>query len=583
MDNMSYHQTTSFNSDILYDMHSYSMLQDRLPGDQLSLPRALDDIKIKANDIVISDTINMALENIHENWLYLLSNSVIPTNDIPNSDYSTHMIVDRGAGVEWVDQTKYNESIPNGDIEHIKNIIKIQNTINPNNFNLIATTQTNVILLSGFGTESIDVILNPDGLGQPIYSDSSITHPSNGIFFENIIDVAISDSNDLFVLDGNHKTIFKFDISGITTLDEAILKNDTPGRLLTDMVGGIGSVTDKTKFQNPITQTTKNNIIYVIDQVGSDIIVKSFDLFLSWIESFNLSNITSSTVVDFNYNPGIDRFYILLHDIGSIPKLMVLESNFDVVGIYDMIDIIKHDVNILTEVHKRIYFSIENPNIMYVLTEKNIYKKYVSRPTSFIGRFKFDDSVRGAIGPLDEFRSLNDMSMFVQVVTSVDGVHLKDEIYVSEQYKDGIYRFLEDSGFENSLESRIDEKVLSFRDVKIKSEENIDSLVYNKSIYKSLFNNLLLLENTSRKFSTVYDSRGFSIYIGFKYLNNDELKLLDYNLSADNYISSNETVTTFTVNRCLERIYNLQVTILGNMQEKSINVYPLIDTPIILD
>ena len=580
---MSYHQTTSFNSGLIHDMQDYDMLQDRLPGDYLQLPKTLDDIKVKANDIVIYETINSSLESIHENWLYLLSNSVIPTNDIPNSNYSTRMIIDRGNGVEWTDQTNFNESIPNGQIEHVKNIIKVQNIIDPTNFNLIATTQTNVILLSGSETSSIDVIVNPDGLGQPIYSDSSITHPSNGIFFQNIADIVVTESKDLFVLDIDLKTIFKFDISGITTLDEAILKNDTPGRLLTDMVGGPGEVVDKTKFKNPIALTTKNNTVYVVDQYNNDITIKSFDLFLNWAESFSLGVVSNNSVVDFNYNPGTDRFYILLHELGNVPEIVVLESDFSLVGVYDLIDTVKHDISILDEEHKRLYFSIENPNIMYILTDKNIYKKYVSRPISFIGRFKFNDSIRGAIGPLDEFRVLNDMCMFTQTVTSTDGVYMKDEIYVSEQYKDGIYRFLEDSGFENSLESRIDEKVLSFDDIKIKPDENVDSLVYNKSLYKSLFNNLLLLENTSRKFSTVYDTRGFSIYIGFKYLNNDELELLDYNLDSNNYISSNETVTTFTINRCLERIFDLQTIILENMQEKSINVYPLVDVPVLLD
>lgn len=109
-----------------------------------------------------------------------------------------------------------------------------------------------------------------------------------------------------------------------------------------------------------------------------------------------------------------------------------------------------------------------------------------------------------------------------------------------------------------------------------------DVIVYNKALYKSLYNNLLLLESTSRKFSTVYDSRGFSVYIGFQYLNNDELAKLDYVMKPDCFVSNNEVVTTHTINRCLREIYDLQLSILDNMQEKSINVYPLVDQPVFL-
>lgn len=48
----------------------------------------------------------------------------------------------------------------------------------------------------------------------------------------------------------------------------------------------------------------------------------------------------------------------------------------------------------------------------------------------------------------------------------------------------------------------------------------------------------------------------------------------------DNFIGVNEIVTTHTVNRCLEQIYNLQKVILNNWQEKPTNVFPLINTPV---
>lgn len=95
-----------------------------------------------------------------------------------------------------------------------------------------------------------------------------------------------------------------------------------------------------------------------------------------------------------------------------------------------------------------------------------------------------------------------------------------------------------------------------------------------------LYNNVLILENISRRFTTLYDSLGISQYIGFTYLIKEELEQLTYEQTLDNLIGINEPVMSATVNRCLNRIYQLQEKIVNLVQEKSINVYPLTTTPV---
>ena len=583
---MSTYQTTSFSQKLVDIFSTYGLVQDRLPGDELVLPNEWNDIKINVNDLVVSDTINYSLEKLYVNWLYMTSYSVIPTNDIPDAVYNDRMIIDSGEGVDWSASSDWSESVSDGELRGVNHLIKIQNIINPENFNIIAATTTNIILLSGTDTTSVDVIVNPDALGSIIRSDSSVTHPSNGIYFEEIADIVVSDNVDLFVLDSIHKTIFKFDISGITTLDEAVLKNDTPGRLLTAMVGGVGSISDKTKFVNPLCCVSVNNNIYVVDRdpVSKIVIVKVFDSFLNWRSSHELTESSILDIKDINYNTETESFYFLYHTagIGAPGELHVYDSNFVFVKKDMLMDLKKHGIEMTNEIHRRVYFSIENKNIMYLVTDKNVYKKYVTRPSSFIGRFKFNDQVRGVIGPDDSVRDIKDMSIFYHPLTNNDITYVKDEILLFESGRDGVYRFIEDSGFENSLESEIDEKILLFEQLKVKESEPVDIITYNKLFYKSLYNNLLLLESTSRKFSTVFDSRGYSIYIGFQYLNNEELSLLNYEINSNCFISSNEVVTTHTVNRCLYEIYKLQLDIVNNMQEKSINVFPLVDVPVFL-
>ena len=475
----------------------------------------------------------------------------------------------------------------------IKHFVKTTNGYNPNNYNIFACTQTNLMILSGAGVDSlpgnrdsVNVIQNSDVRGAPILSDSSITHPSNGIHFRDIRGVVLTDAKELFVLDGDHKQIFKFDVSGTIYLDPAILKNDTPGRLLTLMMGGDGDHTDKTNFLNPVKILTVNNLIYIVDldQSTNSVIIKVFDSGLSWRESFNLGRLDDQDYIDFEYNFDTNRFYFLVHTSGNKPKLVTYDSSFVHLSTDELMDIDKHAAELLTEEYLKFVFSVENPNIYYILTRHNIFKKYLTKPLSFLGQFKLDEREIGP-GPdleLQPTRSLQEI--YIHPVSITDGINTlkKDEILLFESNYPGIYQFLEDSGYKQSFESTIETKLLPLKDIYIKPDEVIDTLTYNKMLYKLLHNNITMLQNISRKFSTQFDSKGFSRYVGFKYLNVNDLKTLFYEPSLDNYISSNEIVLAETVNRCLYKIYQLQERVLAVMQERSLNIYPLTDRPVIL-
>ena len=566
--------TSSFNQTLVDTIRSYGLLQDRMPGDILSLPYEWTQLKLNANDLILSETINESLTKLHKNWLHLLAYSVIPTNDIPDMQLYADVIMDRGSGIDWV-SAENDFASRDSEIKDIKHLIKIQNTRNPENYNIIAATTTNLMLLSGFGVSSVDFIINPDTAPNPTKSDSNITHPSNGIYFQDIIDMVVTEDKDLFVLDGYHKIIFKFDISGITTLDESIWKNDTPGRLMVNLVGDDGDIDDKINFINPLRLVTVNNEIYLLDQHPETMrcVVKVFDSHLNWKQSYNLGVFSDQHAVDMEYNSFFNQFYIVSHTNNSdnLPIITSFTRDFNMIEQHDLLDLKRHDLTVAQETYKRLYFSVVNQNIMYIVTDKNIYKKYVNRPTDFIGRLKFEERY---IGTTTQARDLTDLTIFPVTIQQGDITQSKDEILLFEGDWNTIYRFLEDSGFENSLESGIDDKVLPFESIMIKPDENVDIITYNKALYKMLFNNLLLLENLSRKFATFFDDKGLSQYVGFKYLNNDELINLRYNITSDNYISNNEIVLSETINRCLKEIYDLQLTVMGNMSEQSINVYP---------
>jgi len=366
------------------------------------------------------------------------------------------------------------------------------------------------------------------------------------------------------------------------------------------MMGNIGLLTDKTGFINPVTLTSVNDLIYVVDhdEITGASIIKVYDSELNWKHSHNVGQALSAGPVDIKYNSDTKELFVLCHTttyttltpgINNVSNSMPQIVRFDIDTMQltqtnNFFATNKHGTSIGSEIFKTLQFSLENPNIMYILSNRNMYKKYVSRPELFVGNFLFAEK---NIGTGDTTTmDLQDFTIQQTSVTIVDEntnnsfTETRDEIFMLDREFETIHKFLEASNYQKSLQSDIETNFIPYSSLKIEAEELVSVFVYNKALLKSLYNNVLILENISRVFTTIFNNVGISKYIGFTYLMEDELKLLTYNQTMDNLIGVNEPVLTSTVNRCLSRIYDLQTDILDLVQEKSINVYPLIDEPV---
>ena len=579
----------TFTQQLADEIVNYNIFRDRLPGDILQLPAEWNQIKISYNDFVVADTINYSAQKIYENWLYLIAQSLMPSNDLPDNNYRTHMIVDKGDGVEWASQDDYNQS-SNSEIQGVKHVLKIQNKLNENHYNIVMATSTNIIMLSGDHTDSVNVLVNQDNpYLSKRKSNSDVTHPSNGILFQSIRNIIVNQNQDMFVLDSHHKMIFKFDISGALALDEAILKNDTPGRLLVGTVGGNGVIDNKIKFVNPIALTNIQDRIFILDfdEPSGESVIKEFDSFLNWKVSYPLGDILPSAPVDMVYDSNTDSFYIMCHDRSynndatnesmELPQLVQIDSSGQYLQQTPLADPVFNQQMVQNDIFKRCYMGIENPNVMYIVTNRSVYKKYISRPDKYIGQFKLTEK---EIGPDETTREIEDITIFKTHVTSNSETKQKDEILMVESSREGVYRFLEDSKYQQTIADQFENKIIYFDEIKINRLESVDVIVYNKMFYKLLHNNLMILENLSRRFTTYFDQNGFSVYIGFKYLSESEIETLTHEITPDMYVSSNELVLADTVNRCLGIQYKLQEKILSLLQERSTNVYPIVDVPV---
>ena len=158
----------------------------------------------------------------------------------------------------------------------------------------------------------------------------------------------------------------------------------------------------------------------------------------------------------------------------------------------------------------------------------------------------------------------------------------KDEILLVDNFYEVVFRFLEDSNYERSLQTEFDDKVLYFDDLKVYPDEYVSTLTYNKVFTKHIYNNALLMENTYRKFTTKFNVSGIPQYLGFRYLNESQLNQTNYDVPMDHYVGTNELVTTGIFNRCLNQILEIQNNVLDKMKERAINVFPLITSPVLL-
>ena len=566
---MSFKITSSYtNTSIIDNLSAKGLYQNRLPGDVPILPYSFYDIKIKVNDLVTSFTINNSLEKIYNNWLYILSQSVMSSNNIPDIDYSTYMIADSGNGPEFMLQTNYSDvsgATAGNSLANINNLICVDNIINSVHvYNHIASTSTSVLLLSGFDTTNVDVI-----------SNSEYTNVASGIAFENIVDIGINSENDLIVLDSSLRSIYKFDITGILTLDTAVLNSSTPGRLLKEVTGSLGSVYDKTKFYNPISMALVDNMMYILDYNSSEDagVVKVFDSNFNWKKNVNLSSHFEAYPPTYiEYNKESKNFYILS---ASSSTILQYTSNFELKNIYNLTDI--ETVGVDGETYKRIYFSEENKNIMYLVSSNNIYKKYANRPEKLIGKFLYSNKNIGSGNEAD----MNLTSMCIRPVTI--STYNKDEIYVFEGNKQILYKFIEDSNYQRAINTTFDDKILQFSEIKIKPNENVHNITYNKTVSKLLYVHFLLIENLKAKFTTEYDEKGLSVYKGFNYITENDIDIENHKPTLDNYTGVNEILTSATINRCLEKIFKLQQQIINLIQEHSINTFPLTTQVISMD
>ena len=383
--------------------------------------------------------------------------------------------------------------------------------------------------------------------------------PLNLFLSCNIKSLASDSNKKLFVLDGT--LIYKLDVDSLLTANPAI---SSVGRFLIKTMGGKSStIYDKDKFNNPISIDIVNDKLHVLDL--GDKGYKVYDNNLNWISTVPQSTnfaAASGSVTDIAVDSVDENVYILSTG-GTIDRYDVSGKLVSSTTLDDVIE--------TGEEFKRITFSKMDNNIIYVLSNKNIYKKFKSKINRSIGVFRLSDN------------NISTSERLTFISTNNIPGDLNDDVYVGSEISYAgvesdigkVLKFKEQIHYQTTVYDRYKTDIFSMSSIAVHSEEYVSSWVINKALNKLIYNHQLFKDNLFGKFVGTYNMTGRIQYNNVEYITDTDQNLFAYATTLDNYIGINEPVLAETINRPLKEIYDMQSTLLTLSKEKYTNKYPL--------
>lgn len=605
--------------------------KDRISSEVLELPYDLNDIKVNVNDPVKASIFNNAIEKIYNNMLYIYSNCFIPNNHIPQdmsiwlgryrTDFKNTSNDDEKFEIHKPTETPYYPPMDfdwrenNDDPINIRLINNIRESVvfhNKNNgFDYLFAITTNdvntpmadapysnrlICLKINIKTGVVQLILNTqfidDSAEQDIDTISEIggriegLNYSNNLTFGKLNSIASDQQRYIYILDEYNNHIYMYDVYNIINEDKLFKKR----LILVNIYGdqdAMGNI--NYKFILPELVRVINNQIIVFD-TGDDSL-KLFDKTFNWLGTMNNRNFKNNIPKDIIYNENKNEYYILTKDSYILKydrEFRLIDKIFS--GIY-----LDND-----EYCSKFYKSYNNSNICYIATNRRIIKKFITKLDKNIGSYLFRRyHVIREQQDIWNFLNINwDLNKFkwhqydnpeddyyipnIKCMSFVPIDEQEDTIYIVVNSrilycKDNIlYNSLMSNNNSSTLNYYPDFQIYSLDDIYINEKEYVQSLTYNKSLYKLVYSLNLLASKIIFKPIMQYDNYTNILIKEFKYIENE---LLD---NKNIKIYDNENVDYMVVNRIFEKIYNFQYMLLQNIQSKILNTKKSLTTPISL-
>ena len=504
---------------------------DRFFNESFDLPYKIDSIKIQPNELSTYRALNSSLERLYKNFLYIYGLTKLGSNIIPDGIRGIAGAIN--STFEWTASgttpATFNNFTTIGLSAFDTAIINEVQYSPALEQNLFITCSLSAVIISKSDqiSNTVTVILSTNKID--IHQD---------LAFRNIVAATLY-NDSLYITDSFYNNIYKYDLTGL------IADRVYPDTLvLSKAIGGTGNAEKRYKFNSVGGITIFNDKLYVLDV--DNFAVKIYDTDLNFITSVQRVDIfrddKAKVIVG---ESSTNKIYIGTE--GN--NIVVFDENIKNYEIVNFSQFTSSDETILN-----IFTSKSASNAYSIVTNKNIWKFYASKPGNPIGKYSL---YRFGIPTTESFLYGS------SIASSQLGV---DDVYIlSSSVSTNIRKFINVVDTESLLDVLTVEnfEVYSLDDIKLLPGEYSQTWVINKAIQKLLINHIRLKDKIIGRFFGTFDNNNNLMVGGYLYFLLSDLDLTGYNITLDHFAGNNEAYLNTVVNRGLEKIYSLQELMIG--------------------
>lgn len=349
---------------------------NRLPLQDFTLTYILSDFEFHSNEFINANALDNKLNKSFANFLDSYRACFMASSNLPflfTGVAKTANTVD-GWRFVWFNST---DTVPilslenyNHRIKRESKILYIKNTDTPNSTLVVANSGSIFTFKLNRSLATFTQVFS----SEYVQTDAG----QNGqLKFSKI--TAVSDFNTtLFVCDSGARTLHQYDIKSVLAEDRALgykfnlRRSHTVDRGIT-----------------PALVSAAKNVIAVYDD--SNYTVQFYDYNFNLLTSYKNKTLFSfSRPVHIEFNELFNQFFVLTRDL----KLVVFSIGNNLPEYTEMFQM---NTNILLRDERpiKIQFANSNSDVLYLLTNKTIYKKFLSSVYDIIGAYSFTQGITG--------------------------------------------------------------------------------------------------------------------------------------------------------------------------------------------
>lgn len=503
---------------------------DRMVSDQFKLPNDFESIKIQPNELAVAKTFNKKIEKLYDNLIYLYGLCFVANFNIPKRYEGWIGYGFNEPSLSFFDtnfSTQFAQSVLSSAFAQSKQAITFQSPFSDVNVGLIYTSNEIISIYT----------LDENYLPIKLHEQTAIDPLSGSFCLQDISGVANYNNEILYISDSRFNGLYSYDLKN--AIRDDIIRSRF--LFLNNFIGGKGTSKDKLKFDNiGKIALAKDNLI--VEDTNNKCF-KVYDKNLNWLN-------TTPSVTFFSKVSSINAMvYSQKHD-----KLYVCGDKdliiFDITTNHTVVSAKSYNFNDLIDSSDKfvdIKFAKYDPDIFYMLSQKQLIKKWVTKPEKNIG------VLTSQIFNNDNFKWLAISNKGNNDILVISAISQDESLNYAAIYRD-------DLNLISLLKSNNELSIYSKDDVKINPNEYNSSWVYNKSFKKLLYNLSILISNIGYRFYSGENSVGTPVYL-YRGYNNffQNNSVLDTNTFSNIYV--NENFQSETINRVFKLLFDYQARI----------------------